>query len=208
MADASRAGGAVRFCDELDFAFGWITPSPPHLERASHALADDGRVWIVDPVDGEGVVDRIHALGDPAAVVQLLDRHDRDCAALASRLGVPHYAPPFADLPDAPFTVVPVMRRRLWREVALWWPARSVLVCGDALGTAPYFLGPGERLAVHPLLRLTPPRRLAALAPRHVLVGHGEGVHGDAAAAAVTEAVASSRRRLRRWIWRLVKEER
>ena len=208
MADPSADGGAVRFCDELDFAFGWISPSPSHLQRASHALADDGRVWIVDPVDGEGVVDRIRALGDPRAVVQLLDRHDRDCAALASRLRVPHHAPPFADLPHAPFTVVPVVSRRVWREVALWWPARAVLVCGDALGTAPYFLGPGERLAVHPLLRLTPPRELTALAPKHVLVGHGEGVHGDTAAAAVTEAVTSSRRRLRRWIWRLVKEER
>lgn len=208
MADASAEGEAVRFCDELGFAFGWISPSPSRLERASHALADDGRVWIVDPVDGEGVEERIRALGDPAAVVQLLDRHDRDCAALASRLAVPHYAPPFADVPLAPFTIVPIASRRLWREVALWWPARAVLVCGDALGTARYFLGPGERLAVHPILRLTPPHELAALAPRHVLVGHGEGIHGDAAAAAVREAVTSSRRRLRRWLWRLVKEER
>ena len=204
-ADETRA---VRFCDELGFAFGWISPSPAQLERASHALGDEGRVWIVDAVDGEGVEERIRALGEPAGVVQLLDRHGRDCAELARRLGIPHYAPPYDRIPGAPFSVVPVVRRRLWREVALWWPARAVLVCGDALGTAPYYRGPGERLAVHPLLRLTPPRRLAALAPRHVLVGHGEGVHGDEAAAAVRAAVALSRRRLGRWLRTLVKQER
>lgn len=197
---------AVRFCDELGFAFGWISPSPARLERTSHALAHDGRVWLVDPADGEGVEERIRALGDPVGVVQLLDRHSRDCAALAGRLAVPHYRPPLDRIPGAPFSIVPVVRRRLWREVALWWAARAVLVCGDALGTAPYFLGPGERLAVHPLLRLTPPRPLAAFAPRHVLVGHGEGVHGDEAAVAVREAVSSSRRRLGRWLRRVAKE--
>ena len=206
--NADGARQAVRFCDELEFAFGWIAPSRAPIDRASHALADDGRVWIVDPVDGEAVDERIRALGDPAAVVQLLDRHSRDCAALAARLEVPHYAPPFGGVPGAPFEIVPVVRRRLWWEVALWWPARAVLVCADALGTAPYYRGPGERLAVHPLLRLTPPRRLGAFEPRHVLVGHGEGVHGDGAAAALRDALALSRRRTAQWAWRLVKEER
>ena len=194
----------VRFCDELDFAFGWIATEPPRLERASHALAADGRVWLVDPVAGEGVDERIRALGEPAAVVQLLDRHGRDCAELAARLGVPHHAPPFAGIPEAPFAVVPVVRRRTWHEVALWWEERAVLVCADALGTAPYFRAEGERLAVHPLLRLLPPRRLAAFSPRHVLVGHGAGVHGDDAAAALREALASSRRRIPRWAAGLV----
>jgi hypothetical protein len=205
---ADRGTKAVRFCDELGFAFGWISARRARLHRASHALADEGRVWIVDPVDGEGVEERIRALGDPAAILQLLDRHSRDCAALAARLAVPHYALAFDHVPGAPFKVVPIVRRRLWQEVALWWPARSVLVCADALGTAPYYRGPGERLAVHPLLRLTPPRPLGAFAPRHVLVGHGEGVHGDGAAAAVRDALASSRRRAGRWAWRLAKEER
>ena len=210
MAETGADGGtkAVRFCDELEFAFGWISPSRARLHRASHALAVDGRVWILDPVDGEGVDERIRALGDPAAVVQLLDRHSRDCAALAARHAIPHYAPPFDRVPGAPFEVVPIVRRRLWWEVALWWPARAVLACADALGTAPYYRGHGEPLAVHPLLRLTPPRRLGAFEPRHVLVGHGEGVHGDGAAAAVRDALASSRRRTGRWAWKLVKEER
>jgi hypothetical protein len=154
------------------------------------------------------VEERIRALGDPVAVVQLLDRHGRDCAALAARLDVPHQALPFDGVPDAPFEVVPLVRRPLWRELALWWEERAVLLCADALGTAPYYRGPSDHLAVHPLLRLTPPRRLAAFAPRHVLVGHGEGVHGDEAETAVRDALDSSRRRAARWAWRLVKEER
>jgi hypothetical protein len=128
-------------------------------------------------------------------VIQLLDRHNRDCAALARRLGVPRHRVPFAGVPGSPFEFVRVANVPRWREVALWWSAPRVLVCGDALGAAPYFRAPGERLGVHPLLRLVPPRRLAALEPLHVLGGHGEGLHEDAAAA-VREAVATARRRL------------
>lgn len=190
----------VRFCDEVDFGFGWIAAEPRWLERTGHALADDGRVWILDPVDGEGVEERVRTLGEPAAVIQLLDRHSRDSTALARRLGVPHRETPFAGVPASPFEVLPVVRRRGWREVALWWPARRVLACADALGTARYFRAPGERLAVHPLLRLTPPRRLGAAAPRHLLVGHGEGIHGEDAVAALRKALSSSRRRAPRWV--------
>ena len=58
------------------------------------------------------------------------------------------------------------MRRKRWQEVALWWPERRVLVTADALGTvAHYFTLGGERLGVHPLLRLTPPRQLATPRP-------------------------------------------
>jgi hypothetical protein len=188
----------VRFCDELDGAgFGWELEGE-RLHRTSHALAADGRVWLIDPVDVAEAIARSERLGAPAAVVQLIDRHDRDCASIAARLGVPHLEVPLGGVPDSPFDVVKVADRPLWREVSLWWPERRVLVCGDALGTLPYFLAPGERLGVHPLLRATPPRALGALEPRHVLCGHGEGVHGDEAAAVVREAVATARRRLPR----------
>jgi glyoxylase-like metal-dependent hydrolase (beta-lactamase superfamily II) len=106
---------------------------------------------------------------------------------------VPHHRVPFERV--GPFEPLPVVRRRFWREVALWWPERRVLVCGDALGTVPhYFALGGERLGVHPLLRLTPPRRLGEVEPEHVLCGHGAGVHEDATAA-VREALAHSRSR-------------
>lgn len=198
----------VRFCDELGFGFGWVAAEPSVLERASHALAADGRVWIFDPVEGDGVAERIVSLGEPAAVVQLLDRHSRDCAAFAARLGVPHHEVPFDGVPESPFEVISVARKPGWREVAAWWARERLLVCGDALGTTSYFRSPGELLAVHPLLRLAPPRQLARLGPRHVLVGHGEGVHGQQAEEALREALASSRRRLPRWLAGLVKKER
>lgn len=197
----------VRFCDEIELGFGWIAPEPPVLERTSHALAADGRVWIFDPVEGEGVVERIQALGEPAGVVQLLDRHSRDCVAVARRLGVSHHEVPFGGVPDSPFDLLPVVRKPGWREVAAWWPREGILVCGDALGTTSYFRAPGERLAVHPLLRPVPPRRLSGLRPRHVLVGHGEGVHGEEAEEALRDALASSRRRIPRWLAGLVKKE-
>jgi hypothetical protein len=185
---------AARFCDETDWGFGWIQEE--RLARCSHALRAEGRVWIVDPVDAPGVEERIRGLGEPAGVIQLLDRHRRDCAAFADRLGVPHHVVPFQGVPGAPFDPTPVVRLRLWREVALWWPEERVLLCGDALGTVGYFVARGERLGVHPLLRLAPPKALGRFVPSHVLCGHGEGIHGDAAAPALEEALATARRRL------------
>jgi hypothetical protein len=194
----------VRFCDETAFGFGWIASEPAFLERASHALRADGRVWLVDPVDGEGVEGRVRALGEPAGVVQLLDRHERDCASFAERLGVQRHRLPFGGVPGSPFEVLRVIDRRRWREAALWWPEERVLVSAEALGTARYYLGPGERLAVHPLLRPAPPRSLRdlsrGLTPGHVLCGHGEGIHGDEAALALSEAVSTARRRILRYL--------
>ena len=132
-------------------------------------------------------------------MIQLLDRHDRDSAALASRLGVPLHVVP-ESLPGTPFSVIPVSSWRFWREVALWWPERRVLVCADALGTIPYFRAGAEPIGVHPFLRLFPPRSLRGLAPLHVLVGHGAGRHGESAAAEVDDALTQARRRIPRWL--------
>lgn len=189
----------MRFVDELEFACGWIAPEPRFMQRASHAVAAGGGVWVIDPVADDDALERVRALGEPAAVLQLLDRHGRDCARVAGELGVPLHVVPDVAPPGAPFEVLPVLRRRWWHEVALWFPERRTLVCADALGTAPYYRAPGERLAVSPLLRLTPPRALLAVEPAHVLVGHGEGVHDDAAAA-VRAAVRGARRRTAAWL--------
>lgn len=189
----------VRFCDETDFGFGWISAEPRSMERASHALVADG-VWVIDPVDGPGVEERIRALGEPRGVLMLLDRHRRDCEAYATRLSVPLHETPFDGVPDAPFSFIAVVRNRLWREVALWWPERRVLVCPEAVGTSALFRAPGERLAVHPALRPFPPRRrLAGLRPEHLLVGHGEGIHQEAGHA-LRDALARSRRTTPRWL--------
>jgi hypothetical protein len=182
----------LQFCDEFDGGFGWIVEE--FMERCSHALVEDGRVWVIDPVDGDGVEERIRAAGMPAGVLQLLDRHNRDCAALAARLGVRHHLVPQGSL--GPFACIAVKNSRSWDEVTVWWPDRRVLVCADVLGTAPYFRSGSELLAVHPLLRVRPPRRqLGALEPDVILCGHGEGVLEDAGAA-LREALSTSRRRI------------
>jgi hypothetical protein len=189
----------ARFCDELPSGFSWLVDEP--ATRTSHALAADGRVWFVDPVDWAPALDRALALGTPAAVVQLLDRHTRDCAALAGRLNVLHLVVPDV-LPGSPFECVPVVRTRGWRESALWWAETRTLVVAEAVGTNRFFRAGDERVGVHLLLRLTPPRGLAGFEPEHLLVGHGEGVHGAEAAAALHEALAESRRRLPRLLLR------
>jgi len=186
----------LRFIDEFDHGFGW-TPEGDRLERASHAVRIWNSVWLTDVIDGPGIDERIAALGEPTGVIQLLDRHERDCPAVARRLGAPLYTTPFDGVPDAPFEVIPVVRRRFWQEVALWFAAERILVVGDALGTVKYFRAGDEPVGVHPLLRLFPPRRaFAGLEPLHVLCGHGQGGHGDGVPEAVRQAVATSRRRL------------
>ncbi len=69
------AGGRIEICDEASFGFGWIAPEPVLLQRAAHALAAGGRYWLVDPVDVPGLDDRLRPLGEPAGVLQLVDRH-------------------------------------------------------------------------------------------------------------------------------------
>ena len=193
----------VTFCDEQPWGFGWIAAEPRFLQRASHALlADDGCVWLIDPVDFPGLDERVRALGRPAGVIQLLDRHRRDCAPVSARLGVPIWITPRA-VPGSPFEVVELKRSRRWQESALWWPQQRVLVVAEAVGTVRYFRAPGEALGIHPLLRLTPPRALLAYEPEHVLVGHGAGVHENASTA-LRDAIRHSRVNALRVIPRLL----
>jgi hypothetical protein len=190
----------IRFCDEFEGSVGWMLAEQEVRRRTSHAVASSGRVWIVDPLDGEGLDERVRALGEPAGVVQLLDRHDRDCRSVAQRLAVPLHVTPFGGVPGAPFEVVRILDVPGWREIALWFAGERILVCGDAVGTARYFAAPAERAGVHPLLRLTPPRTLARFRPRQLLVGHGEGLAGAEAAEALANALRTSRRGIPRWL--------
>jgi hypothetical protein len=137
------------------------------MQRGSHALVDEtGRVWLVDPVDDGPALARVAALGDPAGVLQLLDRHDRDCAAIAERFDVPRLKVPETLPADAPFVARRVVHNRLWR----------------AVGAGP--------VGVHPLLRPRPPHGLAGLEPADLLVGHGPPVGGTGTAEAVDTAIA------------------
>lgn len=183
-----------RYCDDLGaHGFGWVADEA--MTRTSHALAADGRFWLVDSLDWPEAIERARTLGEPAGVLQLLDRHDRDCAKVAERLGVPLVVAP-DELPGAPFHCIPVMRRKRWQERALWWPEARTLVVADALGTNAFYTGGRAPVGVHLLLRPKPPRALGALEPEHLLTGHGEGLHGHETTASVRRALAESRRRL------------
>ena len=147
------------------------------MHRTSHALAVDGRVWLIDPIEGEGVDERIRGARragrrDPAARPAHRDVRGLRGAArrpAARRAGA---------LPETPFEFLPVLRGPLVGEVALWWPERRILLCADALGTLPFFRAGDEPAGLHPFLRLWPPRSLRGLGAEHLLVGHGEGIHG------------------------------
>ncbi|MFL5963504.1 MAG: hypothetical protein ACJ757_11510 [Gaiellaceae bacterium] len=178
--------------DDWEGGFGWSQDE--FMRRTSHALVVEGRVWLTDPVDTPELEERVRASGEPAGVLQLLDRHERGCAAWAARLGVPHLRA-WETLGAAPFEALRVRKRRWWHEVALWEPTARTLVCADALGTVAYFCAPGERIGLHPLVRPFPPRALARVAPERILCGHGEGVLEDAANA-LHEALQTGRRRL------------
>ena len=124
--------------DDFGFGFSWLRDEA--LTRTSHALDTGDGVWLVDPVDVPEAIERAVALGPTAGVLQLLDRHNRDCAAIAARLGVPQLRLPAA-IDGSPFAVVPVLRVPRWHEIALWWPERRALVVAELIGTAPVYEG-------------------------------------------------------------------
>jgi hypothetical protein len=172
-------------------AIGLTWTEPGMMVRSAHALCSEGRVWLVDPYEDSPALVEAESLGTCAGVFQLLDRHNRDCEAIAARLGVPLLRLPDS-APDTPFEVVPVLRRWRWHEVALWWERERALIVAEAVGTAPPF-AVGRRVGVHPLLRLTPPRsQLAPYRPSMLLVGHGAPIETDASIA-LDDALAHSR---------------
>jgi hypothetical protein len=191
---------ALRTIEENALGLSWVIEEP--MARASHALVDDGRVWLIDPVDDGVAVERAAALGEVTAVLQLLDRHGRDSAALAERFGVPLHVVP-RELPDTPFEVLEMVSKRLWREVALWWPQRNALVVPESVGTSRMFTADHGTVGVHIGLRLLPPRRLAGFAPEHLLVGHGPPLHGDDIGVALRTALDRSRKDLPRALVKL-----
>ena len=192
---AEKPAMSFEFCDEFDEGFGWIAKE--RLRRTSHALKSRGDVWVFDPVMWEPALERIRELGQPAGVVQLVDRHARDSAEFAKALGVPHYVVPLQGITAASsLEFVQLVRSRFWREAAVWMPELRVLVVGDALGTLRYFCAPEEPIGVHPILRMKPPKALGRYEPQHILVGHGRGLHGDQVSEALQDALRTSRRRL------------
>jgi hypothetical protein len=181
---------AIRELTEHPLGVTWVIDEA--LTRASHALAHDGRVWLIDVVDEPEALERAVALGEVAAVLQLFVAHARDGEAVAKRLGVP-----FLSLPDvvrdAPFSVLS-LDKLVWRERALWWPDLRGLLVPESIGTGAFYaVGPGPA-GVHVIRRLIPPNELRSFLPEHLLVGHGPPIHGGQAAAALLDALNRSRR--------------
>jgi hypothetical protein len=191
---------ALRMIEEHELGLSWVIEEP--MARASHALVDQGRVWFIDPVDDGPAVERAAALGRPAGVLQLLDRHKRDSRKVADRLGIDLHVVPH-ELPETPFEVLELVDNRLWREVSLWWPARNALVVPESVGTSRMFTADHGDVGVHIGLRLLPPRMLAGYAPEHLLVGHGPPLHGENTGVALRAAVDHSRRDLPRALVKL-----
>lgn len=131
--------------DDYAFGFSWLPDET--MSRTAHALDTGDGVWLVDPVDVPEAIERAVALGPPAGVLQLLDRHSRDCAEIAARLGVPHLRLPAA-IPGSPFAIVPVLRIPRWHEIALWWPERRALVVAELIGVGNVAEGNREERAI------------------------------------------------------------
>ena len=201
----------MRVAGRFDGGFSWIAHPEELMQRASHAVAVDDDVWLIDPVDAPELDDELEELGTVAGVVVLLDRHKRDSAAIADRHDVPVYVPAsmsgvveeldaeterFDDeLADTGFAATDVINNRLWQEVALFDDETGTLVVAESVGTSSYFRTEEERLGVHPALRLRPPRStLNQFSPGRILVGHGDPVLEDATVA-LTDALAHGRRR-------------
>ncbi|GAB6877909.1 hypothetical protein JCM17823_01830 [Halorubrum gandharaense] len=203
--------------DRFDGGVGWVAYPNEGMERASHALAvhneesETDDVWVLDPVDAPALDDLLAEFGEVAGVVVMLDRHKRDAAAVATRHDVSVHIPEWmtgvasdldapverfgSRLADTGFEAIRVRNSSLppWQEVGLF--DGETLVVPESLGTASYFRGDRERLGVHPMLRLTPPRRaLSGYDPERVLVGHGVGVH-ERAGEAIDDALANARRK-------------
>ena len=213
-----RGPADLREIDRFDGGAGWIAYPDETMERASHALATDAGVWLVDPVDADGLDAFIADVGtdagtdEVAGVVVCLDRHKRDAAAIARRHDVDVYVPRWmngvageldapvtrfsGELGDSGFESFVIRDSSLppWQEAGLYNPDTGTLVVPESLGTAAYFLADDETLGVHPMLRLTPPAEvLSRYDPERVLVGHGAGVL-SAAGEAINDALASSKR--------------
>lgn len=195
----------VRFADGPADMITWIAADPGFMQRASHALVEGGRTWLVDPVDAPGARERLATLPPVAGVIQLLDRHGRDCATMASSFDAPLHMTPADGIPGTPFRTIVVRDGRRWRESALWWEERRALVVAEAVGTPSWFRSsPGQVVGPHPFMRVSPPRCLMGRPAEHLLVGHGDPVHRPDAGALIDAAISGARGSTPRWVLALV----
>ena len=58
----------VRVYDEYVFGFSWVLEEG--MQRTSHALVADGKVWLVDPVAFDEALERAAGLGEIAGTAE------------------------------------------------------------------------------------------------------------------------------------------
>ena len=135
------------------------------MQRASHALVVDGGSGSSTPSRSTTRSSAPPASASLAGVLQLLDRHDRDCAALAERFGVPHLKVP-DEVPGTPFEAIPVVRiPRLEGDRAVVAGAKALIVA-EVVGTNDlYTAGEAGRRHAPDAPRAAARRRCAATSP-------------------------------------------
>lgn len=175
----------------------WIAYPDEDAQRASHALLTDAGVWIVDPVDADGLDERLAERGEVTGVVVIQDRHTRDATDVARRHDVPVSVPDWMELtrdklettaesldsklPGTNYTIHRLIETDEWEEAVLINETTNTMVVPEALGTLPSFQVNENELGVHPALD-DPPQRLMDWSPDRILVGHGTSVHTEATA--------------------------
>lgn len=193
--DDSRERPTLRAVTEWSGGISWIADPDERAQRASHALQTAAGVWIVDPVDADGLDERLEALGEVVGVLVIHDRHTRDAEAVARRHDVAVHVPDWmtlvrekldtapetvgSDLPGTNYTVHRLLATDDWEEAILVDETANTLVVPETLGTLPSFREDDNALGVHPAVDV-PPQRLSDWRPDRILVGHGESVHSEA----------------------------
>jgi hypothetical protein len=194
--DDTQERPSLREVTEWTGGISWIAYPDERGQRASHALQTAAGVWLVDPVDAEGLDERLAELGDIKGVVVLQDRHTRDASTIARRHDVAVHIPDWMsltheklemtpellslELPETTYTVHQLINTDNWEEAILVNETANTMIVPEALGTLPLFEGADDdALGLHPELD-KPPQRLSDWEPERILVGHGKSIHNEA----------------------------
>lgn len=179
--------------ENTENVLSWVAYPNEMMERASVMIDTQAGRYAIDPVDCTGLDSEIDRFGGLDGVAVIMDRHSRNARAIAARHDVPVFVPadakrisaaiggPLASLEEAlepsDFEVRWLVFNRFWEEAMLYRPTDGTLVVPETLGTASHFTTGAERIGVHPLMRIRPPRRtFRDLTLTRLFVGHGSPV--------------------------------
>lgn len=185
----------VTVLNRWEHGLTWMAHPHAQMQRASHALIDDGEVWLLDPLDGKDLDETLADLGTVAGVVLLGSEHHRHADRLAARHDVAIHLPEWFE-PDAKEFDAPVveftdaladtefeaikLKESFWQEAGLYHPDRRTLAVSDTFMTA-LFSSQAGRVELFPPARFNPPyEAVQDLNVRRLLVGHGDPVFEDA----------------------------